>query len=118
MRINDEKITEGLKALKNIKEEAGTPYFSSLYDINDWRKDFDTVGRYLKAFEIIDRKNIDVGLLKMLMQMRGDSGAEKIVNYYNSRLNAEVQHAQFQPHRIYLEISDYEFLEPLLFSYL
>lgn len=118
MRINDEKITEGLKALKNIKEEAGTPYFSSLYDINDWRKDFDTVGRYLKAFEIIDRKNIDVGLLKMLMQMRGDSDAEKIVNRYNSLLNVEVQHAQLQPHRIYLEISDYKFLEPLLFSYL
>lgn len=111
-------MNKGLKALKNIKEEAGTPYFSSLYDIDDWRKDFDIVGRHLKAFEIIDRKNIDVGLLKMLMEMRGDSDAEKIVNRYNSLLNAKVQHAQLQPHRIYLEISDYEFLEPLLFSYL
>lgn len=50
-------MNKGLKALKNIKEEAGTPYFSSLYDIDDWREDFDTVGRYLKAFEIM-KKNL------------------------------------------------------------
>ena len=32
-----------LEAFKNVKEEAGTPYFSSLYDIDDWRKDLQTL---------------------------------------------------------------------------
>ena len=31
------------EALNNIKKEAGTPYFSSLYDIDDWKEDFKTL---------------------------------------------------------------------------
>lgn len=31
------------EALKNIKREAGTPYFSTLYDIDDWKDDFNTL---------------------------------------------------------------------------
>ena len=36
-------MTKGLEALKNIKREAGTPYFSTLYDIDMWKEDFATV---------------------------------------------------------------------------
>lgn len=42
-----------LKALENIKREAGTPYFSTLYDIDMWREDFATIENTLKALEII-----------------------------------------------------------------
>ena len=37
------KDDEALEALDNIKREAGTPYFSTLYDIDMWRDDFKTV---------------------------------------------------------------------------
>ena len=37
------KGLEALEALENIKREAGTPYFSSLYDIDDWKDDFHTI---------------------------------------------------------------------------
>ena len=41
-------MSKGLEALQNIREEAGTPYFSSLYDIDMWREDFATVEKELK----------------------------------------------------------------------
>lgn len=44
-----------LEALENIKREAGTPYFSSLYDIDDWKQDFATVRKTLMAFEILKK---------------------------------------------------------------
>lgn len=34
---------KAFKALENIKREAGTPYFSTLYDIEQWRQDFETI---------------------------------------------------------------------------
>ena len=36
-------MSKGLKALENIKREAGMPYFSTLYDIDMCREDFATV---------------------------------------------------------------------------
>ena len=44
-------MTKGLEALENIRKEAGTPYFSSLYDIDMWREDFATVEKELKALD-------------------------------------------------------------------
>lgn len=52
-------MSKGLEALKNIKSEAGTPYFSTLYDIDMWREDFAIVENELKALEII-RKYISI----------------------------------------------------------
>ena len=72
-----------LKALKNIKREAGIPYFSTLYDIDMWREDFEIVEtalqrlyiqeklfnlspvyseieKKLKALEIIKKKQVDI----------------------------------------------------------
>lgn len=46
-------MIKGLEALKNIKREAGTPYFSTLYDIDMWREDFGIIEKELKALEII-----------------------------------------------------------------
>lgn len=46
-------MSKELEALKNIKREAGVPYFSTLYDIDMWREDFATVEAALKALEII-----------------------------------------------------------------
>ena len=51
---------KGLEALKNIKREAGTPYFSTLYDIDMWREDFAIVEKELKALEIIKSKKVNV----------------------------------------------------------
>lgn len=44
-------MSEGLKALENIKREAGIPYFSTLYDIDMWREDFATIEKELKENE-------------------------------------------------------------------
>lgn len=48
-------MSKELEALENIKREAGTPYFSTLYDIDDWREDFQIVETALKALEIIKK---------------------------------------------------------------
>lgn len=53
-------MSKALEALENIKREAGTPYFSTLYDIDDWRKDFKMVEKELKALEIIWNKWVDL----------------------------------------------------------
>jgi len=57
-------MSKGLEALENIKREAGTPYFSILYDIDMWREDFATIEKELKALEIIKEKNVNVSWLK------------------------------------------------------
>ena len=56
-------MSKGLEALKNIRREAGFPYFSTLYDIDMWREDFATVEKELKALEIIKEKLVDVNWL-------------------------------------------------------
>ena len=48
-------MIKGLEALKNIKREAGTPYFSTLYDIDMWREDFGIIDKELKALAIIKK---------------------------------------------------------------
>lgn len=48
-------MSKELKALENIKREAGIPYFSTLYDIDMWREDFKTVETALKALEVIKK---------------------------------------------------------------
>ena len=60
----NQSTDKGLKALENIKREAGFPYFSTLYDIDMWREDFKTVETALKALEIIKIKNVNLGLVK------------------------------------------------------
>ena len=62
-----------LEALENIRREAGTPRFSSLYDIDDWKEDFNTIlyalkekeqdQKKLKALEIIKEKKVDCLLI-------------------------------------------------------
>lgn len=49
-------MNKELEALKNIKREAGTPYFSSLYDIDDWKNNFQIIEKALKALEIIKNR--------------------------------------------------------------
>ena len=44
-------MSKGLEALENIKREAGTPYFSTLYDIDMWREDFATIEKELNGYE-------------------------------------------------------------------
>ena len=34
---------KSLEALKNNKREAGVPYFSTLYDIDMWKEDFEII---------------------------------------------------------------------------
>lgn len=66
----NKKMTKAQEALKNIREEAGTPYFSSLYDIDMWREDFATVEKELKAVEIIKKKKVDINELFILWRYR------------------------------------------------
>ena len=40
-----------MKAFENIKREAGIPYFSTLYDIDMWREDLQTVENALHRLE-------------------------------------------------------------------
>ena len=44
-------MKEPLKAYENIKREAGTPYFSTLYDIDMWREDLSIVEQALQDFQ-------------------------------------------------------------------
>lgn len=46
-------MSKELETLERIKREATTPYFSALYDIDMWKKDFQTIEITLKALEII-----------------------------------------------------------------
>ena len=46
---------KSLEALKNIKREAGMPYFSTLYDIDMWHEDFETIKADLEVLEIIKK---------------------------------------------------------------
>ena len=53
-------MTKGQESLENIKREAGTPYFSTLYDIDMWREDFATVEKELQKpqqlYDLIKQK--------------------------------------------------------------
>ena len=49
-------MSKGLESLKNIKREAGTPYFSTLYDIDMWQEDFSIFEKELIALEIIKKR--------------------------------------------------------------
>lgn len=68
-------MSKELEALERIKREAGTPYFSSLYDIDMWRKDFKMVEIALKALEIIKKK---VPLIYLFAGFIGDYDPEEI----------------------------------------
>ncbi len=46
---------ESQEALKRIRREAGTPYFSTLYDIDMWREDFKTIEEDLEVLEILKK---------------------------------------------------------------
>ena len=52
-----------LEALENIKREAGTPYFSSFYDIDDWKDDFHTIESALVALDIL-KKELNIKVVK------------------------------------------------------
>ena len=43
------------EALRRIKREAGTPYFSAIYDIDMWREDFKTIADDLDMLELIKK---------------------------------------------------------------
>ena len=49
-------MSKELEAFENIKREAGTPYFSTLYDIDMWREDFATVKDKLKRLEELEKE--------------------------------------------------------------
>ena len=44
---------KSLEALKNIRREAGLPYFSTFYDIDMWNEDFETIKQDLEVLEIL-----------------------------------------------------------------
>lgn len=56
------------KALERIKREAGTPYFSTLYDIDMRREDFRTIEKALEVLEIIIKKGVAVGFIDMIIK--------------------------------------------------
>ena len=75
-------MSKGLEALKNIRREAGFPYFSTFYDSDMWKEDFATVEKELKALEIIKSKGIDIDLLKY----------HKDLEHYNFSLRGRFEH--------------------------
>ena len=63
---------ESKEALKRIRREAGTPYFSTLYDIDMWREDFKTIEKdldKLKQLEKIEKK-LGVGLITLCKALK------------------------------------------------
>ena len=73
--VSNSITSEGLEALKNIKREAGFPYFSTFYDADMWREDFATVEKELKALEIIKDKDVSVYLLKECLNLMSYNNA-------------------------------------------
>lgn len=67
------------KALERIKREVGTPYFSTLYDIDMWREDFKTVEKDLELLELIKEKAVNVARLNYAIHKE-----EEGLEYYNS----------------------------------
>ena len=61
-------MSKGLKALENIRREAGMPYFSTLYDIDMWREDFGIVENELKALEILMKKVVSTNGVQLLVR--------------------------------------------------
>lgn len=45
---------KGLLAFENVVREAGTPYFSSLYDIDDWHRDLAIIKDELQYAEAVN----------------------------------------------------------------
>lgn len=59
-------MNKELEAFKNIRREAGIPYFSTLYDIDMWKDDLSIVENALKGkekqdeiFRIIKEKRVN-----------------------------------------------------------
>lgn len=50
---------KGLLALENVIREVGTPYFSSLYDIDDWNRDLATIKEELQYAEAVNNLIFD-----------------------------------------------------------
>lgn len=44
----------GLLAFENVVRETGIPYFSSLYDIDDWNRDLATIKKELQYAEAVN----------------------------------------------------------------
>ena len=66
------------EALRRIKREAGTPYFSTLYDIDMWNEDFKTVENDLEVLEI----------LKPMLRIRKGNNWERLVvidGFFNTK---------------------------------
>lgn len=62
-------MLKSLEALENIKREAGTPYFSTLYDDEQWRKDFEAVQKDLEVLDIILRCPFIIDSLQQLSKL-------------------------------------------------
>lgn len=63
---------ESKEALKRIRREAGTPYFSTLYDIDMWREDFKTIERDLDKLEQLEdiEKELGVSLIILFKALK------------------------------------------------
>ena len=57
-------MIKGIKALENIKKER-PQYFSTLYDLDMWKEDIETIEKELKVLEIIKNKNVNILEIKL-----------------------------------------------------
>lgn len=85
---------KSLEALKNIRREAGFPYFSTLYDIDMWNEDFETIRKSLEVLEIIRKKNVNINRLKTVIRLVKEGifkieEALKLYNFHEDNLTLE-----------------------------
>lgn len=88
-------MSKGLEALENIKREAGTPYFSSLYDIDDWKEDFKIIEKNLERLECLEKENQELTeennklkkALKIIMKWRRDQIYDLIQNLEHQNMD-------------------------------
>jgi len=105
-------MSKSLKALNNIRREATIPYFSSLYDIDDWNEDFLTIEKELKALEIIKNKRVDTWCLRHIIQSNSnlDRYNNNLLEKYNNnfKVGYKLTQEEFNLLKEVLEVVDNE----------
>lgn len=79
---------KAFKALENVKREAGTPYFSTLYDIDMWRNDFETIENGLKIPDKMNEELFEFYYSQLFQYSTAKTTSE--LNFYEGSLETIV----------------------------
>ena len=89
LQKKEKKMNEkAFKALENVKREAGNPYFSTLYDIDMWRIDFETIENGLKIPDKMNEVLFEFYYSQLFQYSKAETTSE--LNFYEGSLETIV----------------------------